>query len=101
MLNKIDGSLNKTLTLDGLGGMGLVPMELKIPLSFLTNLLLVGFLISASVFPGIRVTGRLSTDPLNQLDSAEVTLATGGAVTLATGGAASDSSRWVTILPWR
>jgi hypothetical protein len=73
---------------------GPVPMELEIPLSFLTNLLLVGFLISASVFPGIRVTGRLSTDPLNQLDSTEVTLATGGAVTLATGGAVSDSSRW-------
>jgi hypothetical protein len=47
----------------------------------------IGYSVSSStVFPGIRVTGRLSTDALNQLDPAEATLASGAA--------ASSSNRW-------
>jgi hypothetical protein len=43
---------------------------------------------STTVSPGIRVTGRLSPDPLNQLDAVESSVVEGGA------GGSSRSNRW-------
>jgi hypothetical protein len=53
------------------------------------NDIAIGYSVSGltpvNVNPGLRITGRLSTDPLNQLDAE---------VNIATGGGPSSSNRW-------